>query len=520
MCFLAGAVTLTLLLLAVAGFTAFNISKQQGTQAFVNSVENKRNALNRTMINMTGSLQAFAASSEAARSFVRFSAGWAQLEDQATSVLRETYIANNPNKVGKRHLMVEAEGAEHYYASNHAEYHTMIDRMMKSYGFADIAFVDPDGNFIYTYTKGKDFARASNSPELKGIASVAAYQQTMGSVGAWYDEEKQLMREDFKGQVYSSGIIKQPDKTLGLALASPVSYSGRYIGVMIISIDQALLASVLNATTGLGNTEKTFIVNKDGSAFSFDEKGELTSTIKLSDAIVADIHKSQLITATTDINNVDTTVVGSKMSINGHDVSVLETIANKDLEASSIKIVTQQSIYGLLCLAIIIGLIFWQTNRLLAPLATQVKVARQLANGDLDIDITKTTREDEIGQMTEALTVFRDNAIEQKKSAEERKLNHIARDERQAAIDQMISDFREEMAETFSVVHEITEMIGEKADTLNAGTGTASSEPENADASSTQASGNVDSVAAAASQMNDSVKQTTNELVSASQMIQ
>lgn len=153
-CFLAGSVTLTLLLLAVAGFTAFNISKQQGTQAFVNSVENKRDALNRTMINMTGSLQAFAASSEAARSFVRFSAGWAQLEETVTDVLRDTYITKNPNKAGKRHLMVEAEGAEHYYASNHAEYHIMIDRMMKSYGFADIAFVDPKGNFIYTYTKG------------------------------------------------------------------------------------------------------------------------------------------------------------------------------------------------------------------------------------------------------------------------------------------------------------------------------------------------------------------------------
>ena len=208
------------------------------------------------------------------------------------------------------------------------------------------------------------------------------------------------------------------------------------------------------------------------------------------------------------------------MSINGQEVGLLETIANDDLESSSIKIVTQQSIYGLLCLIIIFALIFWQTNRLLAPLASQVKVARKLADGDLDIDIAKTTREDEIGQMTTALTVFRDNAIEQQKSSEERRRNHVARDNRQSKIDQMIADFRDEMTETFSVVHEITEMIGEKADTLNAGTGTASSEAENADASSTQASDNVGSVAAAASQMNDSVRQTTSELVSASEMIQ
>ena len=245
-CFLAGAVTLTLLLLAVAGFTAFNISKQQGTQAFVNSVENKRNALNRTMVNMTGSLKAFAASSEAARSFVRFSAGWAQLKDKATGVLRETYITNNPNELGKRHLMVEAEGAKHYYASNHAEYHAMIARMMNSYGFADIAFVDPGGNFIYTYTKGEDFARASTDPELKGIASLAAYEQAIGATDAWFDKEKQLMREGYTGQVYSSGIITQPDQTLGLALASPVSYSGRYIGVMIIRSSSFIVGSKCN----------------------------------------------------------------------------------------------------------------------------------------------------------------------------------------------------------------------------------------------------------------------------------
>lgn len=519
-CFLAGAVALTLLLLSVAGFTAFNISKQQGTQAFINSVQNKRDALNRTMINMTGSLKAFAASSEAGRSFVRFSAGWAQLDQQATDVLRETYVTNNKNKPSERHLMVEAEGAKHYYASNHTEYHTMIDRMMRSYGFADIAFVSPEGNFIYTYTKGTDFARAADSSELKGLSSLAAYQQAIKAKGAWFDSENKIMHKDYDGLVYSSGIVIQNDKTLGLSMASPVSYSGRYIGVMIISIDQSLLSSVLNATTGLGSTEKTYITLNDGTAFSFDSTGKITSTIKLADSLIKNIKNGSSVKASTEIDGITTTVVGSKISINGNEFSLLETIANDDLEASSIQLVKQQSIAGIICLAIIFALIWWQTHRLLAPLASQVKIANRLADGDLDIHISRTSRNDEIGQMTKALTVFRDNAIEQNKSSDERRKNHIARDQRQSAIDQMIIEFRNEMASTFSVMDETTQMIGDMANTLKAGTGTTSTEAENADASSTQASDNVESVAAAASQMNNSVKQTTNELVSASEMIQ
>ncbi|MEP1442171.1 MAG: methyl-accepting chemotaxis protein [Hyphomicrobiales bacterium] len=519
-CFLAGAVTLTLLLLAVAGFTAFNISKQQGTEAFINSVENKRNALNRTIKNATGSLQAFAASTDAERSFVRFRAGWAQLKDQASDVLRETYVTNNPNKPGKRHLMTEAEGVKHYYATNHKEYHATIDRLIKSYDFGDIAFVSPEGNFIYTYHKGTDFGRMADSPELNGLASYAAYKEAMKSVDVWMDTAANSMREEFKGIVYSSGVITQKDKTLGVALASPVSNKDRYMGMMVITINQKLLTSVLNATTGLGSTEQTFIVKKDGSAVSFDDTGKLASTIELSGTIAVDIQKGEMIAAATHIEDVSKTVVGSKMSFHGHDMGLLETIANDDLEASSIKIVTQQSIAGLFCLAIIMGLIFVQTNRLLAPLASQVKVARKLADGDLEVEIATTKRTDEIGQMTTALTVFRDNAIEQKNSSEERRKNHILRDNRQAQIDQMIAEFRDDMTETLSVVNDITVMIGEKANTLNAGTSTASSEVENADTSSTQASDNVGSVAVAASQMNDSVRQTTNELVSASEMIQ
>lgn len=71
----------------------------------------------------------------------------------------------------------------------------------------------------------------------------------------------------------------------------------------------------------------------------------------------------------------------------------------------------------------------------------------RLAHGHTDIDVLKTRGQDEVGAMTEALVVFRDNAIERMRLAEIEKADTEAKLARAQALDALIRAFEKNTSE-------------------------------------------------------------------------
>jgi PAS domain S-box-containing protein len=80
-------------------------------------------------------------------------------------------------------------------------------------------------------------------------------------------------------------------------------------------------------------------------------------------------------------------------------------------------------------LAVLVSLIIATISAILirilagAPLASMTGLMRQLADGDMDVTIPDLERTDEVGQMADAMIVFRDNAIERLKAERGRKIS-------------------------------------------------------------------------------------------------
>jgi len=67
-----------------------------------------------------------------------------------------------------------------------------------------------------------------------------------------------------------------------------------------------------------------------------------------------------------------------------------------------------------------IGIGFFESRQtIVRPLGTAIKTLRQLADGNLEVEITGNDRKDEIGDIARALVVFKDGAMEQRRMVAE-----------------------------------------------------------------------------------------------------
>jgi methyl-accepting chemotaxis protein len=146
-----------------------------------------------------------------------------------------------------------------------------------------------------------------------------------------------------------------------------------------------------------------------------------------------------------------------------------------------------------------------------APIVAMTAAMRRLAGGDLSDEIPGAGRVDEIGAMSEAVRVFRDNAAERERLERAARVDLDREAHRQAHIEKLINNFRglvSKMLQSFR--HETDEMKG-AADTLTKAAGANNREANTAKSASANASANVQTVAAAAEQLSASIREIAGQ---------
>ncbi|MEO1065764.1 MAG: methyl-accepting chemotaxis protein [Pseudomonadota bacterium] len=509
---MAGVVTLAVFLLAAAAISASNISVNQAANTFAKHNENKSIALNKRLEGAHGALKVFTGSKEAIRHAVRLRAGWNQLKDTVRARLIETYVENNPFAIDERHQLTEVTGDSFYYANNHKEIHPFIEQFTRFAKMHDFLMIDQNGNVVYTFRKGVEFAAHVDDPEIQGQASIVAYQKAATFVANRESTGEIVAIGLLESPIFFSGLVAQPDEKLGVALATPIFVNDNYGGMIIVTLDGAELSGILNGKTGLGTSESNFILSNNGDAVRISMEGEIVSRKTLPASFAQTLFETAKATGETAFEGAQHKLVGLLSNFQDEKIGLVGSISLADLGKSSRDIITQQLLAGLVGLLLIAAFMYWATRRLLSPLATQVTIANELAQGNLDIEIKASERRDEIGQMSTALTVFQNAAVEQNRLSAERNANQSARDQRQAKMEAMINEFRDEIVTALASVDEIGRLVSESAEQLSAGTGKSLVSISEADTSSLSASDNVRSVASAASQMNQSVQTATKRL--------
>jgi len=165
---------------------------------------------------------------------------------------------------------------------------------------------------------------------------------------------------------------------------------------------------------------------------------------------------------------------------------------------------------AIVVVAVAVGLIVaWFIGRGVSkPIIAMSASMKSLAEGRLDVDIPGGDRGDEIGEMASAVQVFKENAVEMKRLADEQAAaGKRAAAEKRAAMNQLADEFE---ASVSSVVHSVSSAATEMEATAESMSGIAAGAAEQSAAAATassQASANVQTVASATEELAASVQE-------------
>ena len=126
---------------ALASFICTGLYAQNGTLMGVIGIQRSSDALD------------FASDSRFREAMAGFTRGWQEIGGAGA---RKAYVDTNPNPVGSKESLDYAPGPAEYH-SVHKKYHAYFRELVQDKGYADLMFVDPQGNCVYSVCKGLDF---------------------------------------------------------------------------------------------------------------------------------------------------------------------------------------------------------------------------------------------------------------------------------------------------------------------------------------------------------------------------
>ncbi|WP_415683677.1 methyl-accepting chemotaxis protein [Breoghania sp.] len=142
-----------------------------------------------------------------------------------------------------------------------------------------------------------------------------------------------------------------------------------------------------------------------------------------------------------------------------------------------------------------------------------------IAENNLDLEVEGVNRADEIGEMSRAVEVFRNNALERRRLEGQSKEEQIARQQRQNQIEALIEEFKTDVEAAMLVLGENSGRMDEAATSLRANAEHTEASASEASNASQQASQNVQTVASAAEELAASIGEITRQVSQSNQVV-
>ncbi|MCW8916437.1 MAG: methyl-accepting chemotaxis protein [Magnetovibrio sp.] len=141
-----------------------------------------------------------------------------------------------------------------------------------------------------------------------------------------------------------------------------------------------------------------------------------------------------------------------------------------------------------------------------------------LAEGDKTVTIPATGQTDEIGQMADAVQVFKDNMIKAEQLAEEQAQEQRMREERAHRIENMTHEFDSSVGGMLGLVSSASTELQSTAQTMSSTADQTSQQASNVAAAAEQASANVQTVASAAEELSSSISEISRQVAQSTQV--
>lgn len=173
-------------------------------------------------------------------------------------------------------------------------------------------------------------------------------------------------------------------------------------------------------------------------------------------------------------------------------------------------------------LLIVMAILFGGTlSRMIAtPIRKMTEAMGKLAAGNLDIETLDMKRTDEVGAMAKSLEVFRENARERARMAEQEKLEAQRQVERSQRMGSLTKGFDEKIQSVLQAVNAALDDVRSASETLTTHAERANQDAQDVAEQAQESSTNIETVASATAQLSASISEISSQIARVTEITQ
>ena len=367
---------------------------------------------------------------------LRFDDAWSKIPGDKTQRLQDLYITQNPHQVGEKDRWLFAKDSS-LYSRLHQRYHPWMRQFFRQKGYYDIFLINTEGDLIYSVFKERDYA----TNLIRGIWKDTDLAHLFQTIRA-------NARTDF--QVFYDYKHYAPSRNAPASfIGTPVFEGEHFVGVLAFQMPAERINRIMQVTAGMGETGETYLVGADKYMHS-DSRFFNSSTVlktqvntKAADAALAGKSGVRIVE---DYRGVDVLSAFSPFEFMSNSFGILAEINMSEVLKPVYALRNFLFfVFGTITL-VILGVGLLMARSITRPISRMTTVMSSLAQGDTRIEVPKTDRRDEIGQMANALWLFKENVAERRKlKAETEKMRQEELAHKKRAEEAKAASQREEM---------------------------------------------------------------------------
>jgi len=510
------AIMILMIIVTVAGLTTF--AYKQESKELIHQVEIKLDgirsdraiALTDYLNSIRQDLRINTENPTTVQATKEFTSAWRALGGDQTEALQDLYIKRNPFPTGEKEKLDFANDGS-AYSKLHAKFHPYFRKLQQERGYYNVFIFDTQGNLIYSVFKELDYATNMNTGQWKETDLANSFRAAMAA-----QQKSDQFFFDFNPYAPSADAPAS-------FISQPIVEEGKIIGVMAFQMPIGKINHIMNNKTGLGETGEAMLVGSDHlmrSDSRFSEESTILS--KSIESKAADYALSgQKGHGVFMENGEEMEMSYTPLNFMGTKWALLVTQANSEVLEPVNHLLILLIIGAVVMTAIMAVFALIVARSISKPIVTMTGAMNELAGGNTDIMVPAKDQKDEIGEMADALEVFRTNAIE-KAQAEvaAKQVEEQAAKDKKEAMETLASTFEQSVAGVLEAVQQAVEATQAKAQAMSEQTDSAVQNANTVASSAEEMNVNVDTVSAGAHELSKSIEEISGQVARSNEISQ
>lgn len=305
-------------------------------------------------------------------------------EDDMFAIRRLGYL-DNPD--------MARSGKNAPYDEIHARYFDFFRDIIAVKGYYDIYLVAPNGDVVYNYDKGNDFATNLKTGPYRDTSLGDLFREIQAS-----PQRAEASITDFVIYGPSGG---EPASFAG----APIVRDGQFVGALIVQLPVDQVNKMLHEVSGMGETGETYLVGSDylmrsDSRFYVESSilKQEVRTVAAQNALAGEAGIAEI----ANYRGVTALSAYQPIEIGNLKWALIAEVDSEEFFAPANRL--RSAVLGVIALsALVIGVAgFVVASQIVKPISGLTVSAQKIGAGNLEAQVAETARRDEIGMLARA----------------------------------------------------------------------------------------------------------------------